>query len=227
MLSIELADDRSQFRELVKQSDDVGEIRSIVIDRLFSTTPKRRNIAKPASMRKRHIRRRLRTRAISMPATKRAPDSRTCPSPRLEVNRCGASQLAVIHHSCGRPQHSIISSAQIREPVLQSIATAINSASLKDSASSSPTTVFAGSENQVAASYADEVMVVTETWDHAARLKSCRLDAEVRKEIQIGSKHCGRKTNISIKKNPAPDESQDPWPHLNNRKIDLNVKRRL
>jgi hypothetical protein len=100
-------------------------------------------------------------------------------------------------------------------------------ASLKDSASSSPTTVFAGSENQVAASYADEVMVVTETWDHAARLKSCRLDAEVRKEIQIGSKHCGRKTNISIKKNPAPDESQDPWPHLNNRKIDLNVKRRL
>jgi hypothetical protein len=54
-------------------------------------------------------------------------------------------------------------------------------ASLKDSASSSPTTVLAGSENQVTASYADEVMVVTETWDHAARLKSCRLDAEVRK----------------------------------------------
>jgi hypothetical protein len=59
--------------------------------------------------------------------------------------------------------------------------------SLKDSASSSPTTVSAGSENLVTASNADEVIVVTETWDHAARLKSCRLVAEIPKRFKLAA----------------------------------------
>jgi hypothetical protein len=59
--------------------------------------------------------------------------------------------------------------------------------SLKDSASSSPTTVSAGSGNLVTASNADEVIVVTETWDHAARLKSCRLVAEIPKRFKLAA----------------------------------------
>jgi hypothetical protein len=76
--------------------------------------------------------------------------------------------------------------------------------SLKGIASSTPTTVLAASENLVPASHADEVTVVIETM--GSRRSAEILPARCRgpKEIQIGSKHCGRKMNISINKNPGP-----------------------
>jgi luciferase family oxidoreductase group 1 len=46
-------------------------------------------------------------------------------------------------------------------------------------------TVKAGLERLIAATGADEVMVVTDTWDHAARLQSCRRLAGVAQSIQM------------------------------------------
>jgi alkanesulfonate monooxygenase SsuD/methylene tetrahydromethanopterin reductase-like flavin-dependent oxidoreductase (luciferase family) len=49
----------------------------------------------------------------------------------------------------------------------------------------SETTVKTGLERLVAATGADEVIVVTDTWDHAARLESYRRVAEVAARIEM------------------------------------------
>ena len=49
----------------------------------------------------------------------------------------------------------------------------------------SQATVKAGLEHLVAATVADEVIVVTDTWDHGARLESYRLVAEAAEEVKM------------------------------------------
>jgi luciferase family oxidoreductase group 1 len=51
----------------------------------------------------------------------------------------------------------------------------------------SETTVKAGLERLIASTGADEVIVVTDTWDHAARLDSYRRVAEVANGIEMGA----------------------------------------
>jgi aryl-alcohol dehydrogenase-like predicted oxidoreductase len=80
--------------------------------------------------------------------------------------------------------------------------------SLKDSASGSPTTVSAGSENLVTASNADEVIVVTETWDHAARLKSCRLVAEIPKRFKLAANTVAANCTSQSTRIQAQEESR-------------------
>jgi alkanesulfonate monooxygenase SsuD/methylene tetrahydromethanopterin reductase-like flavin-dependent oxidoreductase (luciferase family) len=46
-------------------------------------------------------------------------------------------------------------------------------------------TVNAGLEYLVAATVADEVIVVTDTWDHGARLESYRLVAEAAEKVKM------------------------------------------
>jgi alkanesulfonate monooxygenase SsuD/methylene tetrahydromethanopterin reductase-like flavin-dependent oxidoreductase (luciferase family) len=49
----------------------------------------------------------------------------------------------------------------------------------------SQATVKAGLEHLIAATGADEVIVVTDTWDHVARLESYRLVAEAAESIKM------------------------------------------
>jgi luciferase family oxidoreductase group 1 len=49
----------------------------------------------------------------------------------------------------------------------------------------SQATVAAGLERLIAATGADELIVVTDTWDHGARLNSCRIVAEVVEKIRM------------------------------------------
>jgi alkanesulfonate monooxygenase SsuD/methylene tetrahydromethanopterin reductase-like flavin-dependent oxidoreductase (luciferase family) len=48
-------------------------------------------------------------------------------------------------------------------------------------------TVRAGLEALVAATGADEVIVVTDTWEHADRLESYRRVSQIATQIQVGS----------------------------------------
>jgi alkanesulfonate monooxygenase SsuD/methylene tetrahydromethanopterin reductase-like flavin-dependent oxidoreductase (luciferase family) len=49
----------------------------------------------------------------------------------------------------------------------------------------SQATVKAGLEHLIAATGADEVIAVTDTWDHVARLESYRLVAEAAESIKM------------------------------------------